>query len=52
MAWSGITESVNFEDWSDSGYEKTQGVTMEVNNLSGKDKEALWVLGVLRLKGF
>ena len=52
MAWSGIIESVNFEDWSDSGYEKTQDVTMEVNNLSGKDKEAHRVLGVLRPKEF
>lgn len=52
MAWSGIIESVIFEDWSDSGYEKTQGVTMEVNNLNGKDKEAHWVSEILKPKEF
>lgn len=52
MAWSGIIGSVIFENWSDSGYEKTQGMTMEVDNLSGKDKKALWVSEILKPKEF
>lgn len=51
-AWSGITASMISEDWWDSGYEKTQGVTMEVRDLSGEDKEDHWVSGIFRTKEF